>query len=64
MKELVQEIDFYVELVDLEITNNLNVVSNIAQLQPLDFAVLPTVDVVPAQPTVATVPAQPEDHVA
>ena len=37
MRELVQEIDFHLELIDLEITNNPNAMHNLAQPQVLDF---------------------------
>ena len=37
MRELVQEIDFHLELIDLEITNNPNAVHNLAQPHVLDF---------------------------
>ena len=50
MRELVQEIDSHVELVDLEITNNLNVAPNLAPSQLQDSTTLPTVDIAPTQP--------------
>ena len=49
MRELAQEIDSHVELVNLEITSNLGVVLNLTQPQLLDFATLPFVDVTPIQ---------------
>lgn len=45
MKELVQEIDSNVELVDLEVTNNLDVVLHTASLPPPDSGAQPTIDV-------------------
>ena len=55
MRELVQEIDSHVELVDLEITNNLDVVPrsvlpltpNPATQPAVDVPILPVVDTVP-----------------
>ncbi|KAL0005183.1 hypothetical protein SO802_012744 [Lithocarpus litseifolius] len=44
IKELVQEIDFHMELVDLEITRNLNAVLCIAPSPSLDPTAQPTVD--------------------
>lgn len=47
MRELVQEIDSHVDLVDLKITDNLNVVPNLVPSQLPDFATQPTVDTIP-----------------
>ena len=58
-----QEIDSYVELVDLEITSNLNAVPRIAPSPSL----VPTAQLamdVPAQPAADIVPSQLENLVA
>ena len=44
MRELVQEIDSHVELIDLEITNNLNAVQNLAQPQLPNSTAQPSMD--------------------
>lgn len=61
MRELVEEIDSHVELVDLEITSNPNVEPDLVPSQFPDFATLPTVDTTLTQPVVDAAPAQLDD---
>ena len=50
MKELIREIDSYVELIDLEITSNPSALSSLAQPQLPDPNVQPPMILVPVQP--------------
>ena len=61
MRELVEEIDSHVELVDLEITSNPNVMLDLVPSQFPDSTTLPTVDTALTQPAMGAAPAQPDD---
>lgn len=58
MRELVQEIDSYMELVDLKITSNLSVVPNLTQSQLPDSIAQPSMEMTLIQPD------QPHDPTA
>ena len=64
MRELAEEIDFHVELVDLEITSNPNVVLNLVPSQFPNSTTLPIVDTALTQPTMDATPTQPNDPAA
>ena len=63
MRELVQEIDSHVVLVNLEITSNLDSAPHSVLPSTPDAATQPVVDV-PIQPVVDTIPIQPDDLAA
>ena len=68
MRELVYAIDSYVELVDLEVTSNLNVMLHGAQpagdVQAQSFPTAQPAEDVSAQPTGDAAPFQPTDPAA
>ena len=63
MRELVQEIDSHVVLVNLEITSTLDSAPHRVLPSTPDPATQPVVDV-PIQPVVDTIPIQPDDLAA
>ena len=64
MRELVDEIDSHVALVDLKITSNPIVVLDLVPSQFPDSTTLPTVDTALTQPAMGATSAQPDDPTA